>query len=78
MERDGFSRANEAVSRSSRELRVADRTAREVLEARELADEREPDDAGRAVALLGDDQFRDALRIGSAAGSCRRTCPRGR
>ena len=36
--------------------------AGEVLEPGELADERELDDAGRAVALLGDDQLRHALR----------------
>src|SRR3954462_15082287 len=36
----------------------------EVFEARELADERELDDAGGAVALLRDDQLRRALRVG--------------
>src|SRR5207249_2981883 len=42
-------------------LRTADR---EVLEPRELPDEGELDDARWAVALLADDQFGDALRIG--------------
>src|SRR2546423_6656108 len=36
----------------------------EVLESCELADERELHDPGRTVALLGDDQLGDALRIG--------------
>src|SRR3954469_11122411 len=36
----------------------------EILEPGVLADERELDDAGRAVALLADDQLRHALCVG--------------
>ena len=39
---------------------IHDSAGAEVGEPRLLAQEREPDDAGRAVALLGDDQFRGA------------------
>src|SRR4051794_25689338 len=37
----------------------------QVLEPRELPDEREPDDTGGPVALFGDEQFGDPLRVGS-------------
>src|SRR5688572_31372660 len=40
------------------------RSLSQVLEARELADEGEPDDAGRSVALLADDQLRHSLAVG--------------
>src|SRR5262245_6592539 len=39
-------------------------TDREVLEAGELADERQLDDTGRTVALLGDDQLGYAFCTG--------------
>src|SRR5437867_4513763 len=53
----GYARAE---VKQTRALRVADG---EILESRELADERKLDDAGRTVALLADDQFRDALHV---------------
>jgi hypothetical protein len=37
----------------------------EILEARELAEEANLGTAGRAVALLRDDDLRDALLVGS-------------
>src|SRR5215467_8561367 len=39
------------------------RAGGEVLEAGELAEERQADDACRSVALLADDQLRDSLRV---------------
>src|SRR5467141_2034443 len=48
------------LGRSSWRLRAADG---EVFEARVLANEGELHDAGGAVALLGDDQFRHALVV---------------
>ena len=70
-------RARDSTRGATRQDRITI-ARREVLEARELADERELDDAGRAVALLADDQLRDALRVGRRLRSCRRTDPRGR
>src|SRR5580704_1666622 len=54
-------RALRSLRRSSRSLHAA---GGQVLEARELADERELYNPGRTVALLGDDQLRHALRVG--------------
>src|ERR1700730_6262281 len=44
--------------------KCASRSQREILESGEFADEGELDDAGRAVALLGDDELGDTLRFG--------------
>src|SRR5438045_7988371 len=44
-------------------LPAISRACGEVLEARELADECELDDAGRTVALLADDELRHALAV---------------
>src|SRR5258707_13262409 len=44
------------------------RSSREILEPRELANERELHDPRRAVALLRHDQFPDALPVGRRLG----------
>src|SRR5690554_1639771 len=57
--REGLRRAGRAAAPFAGSLRLL--AVRERLEARALLPEEELDDAGRAVALLADDQLRPAL-----------------
>ena len=57
---------------------LAPSPGREVLESRVLLEEREAHRAGRAVALLADDELGDALGLGPPLAVDAGTCPRGR